>query len=57
MPYSIDADCGAEGFADRAVEDEVGDPVEAGWLAVDDNQGRAVVFGEFREAGRGVDHQ
>src|SRR5438874_7141814 len=30
---SIDADGGAEAFADRPVEDEVGDTVEAGRLA------------------------
>src|SRR5215831_8705816 len=54
---SADAYRGAEGFADRAIEHEVGDAVEARRLAVDDDEGGAIVFGEFREAGSRVDHQ
>ena len=56
-PGSVDADRRAEGLADRTVEEEVGDCVEAGWLAVDDYQGCAVVFRQFREGGRGINHQ
>jgi len=54
---SVDADGGAEGLADRTVQDEVGDCVEAGWLAVDDHQGRAVVFRQFRKGGCGINDQ
>jgi hypothetical protein len=54
---SVDADRCAESLADRTVEHEVGDCVEAGWLAVDDYQGRAVVFRQFREGGGGIDDQ
>ena len=53
----IDAYRGAEGFADRPIEDEVGDAVETRRLAIDDDEGGAIVFGEFRETGRRVDHQ
>jgi hypothetical protein len=54
---SVDADRRAEGLADRSVEDEVGDWVEAGWLAVYDYQCCAVVFRQFREGGGGINHQ
>jgi hypothetical protein len=54
---SVDADRRAEGLADRSVEDEVGDWVEAGWLAVYDYQCCAVVFRQFRERGGGINHQ
>src|SRR5271169_1073727 len=54
---SVDADCRAEGFADRTIEHEVGDCVQAGWLAVYDGEGRAVVFRQFREGGRGINDQ
>src|SRR6202008_1644058 len=35
---SVDAARRAEGLADRSVEDEVGDWVDASWLAVSENQ-------------------
>jgi len=54
---SVDADRCAQGFADRPVQDEVGDRVEAGRLAVDDNQGGAVAIGELRKAGRRIDDE
>jgi len=54
---SIDADRCAEGVADRTVEHEIGDRVEAGRLAVDDYQDGAVVFCHFREGGGGINHQ
>ena len=54
---SVDADRGAEGFADRPVQHEVGDRVEAGRLAVDDDQGGAVAIGELRKTGRRIDDE
>ena len=54
---SVDADGCAEGFADRPVQHEVGDRVEARRLAVDDDQGGAVALGELRKGGRRIDDE
>src|SRR5438094_4442958 len=48
---SVNADRGTQGLANPPVEDEVGDRVEAGRLAVYDREGRAVALRELRESG------
>src|SRR5271165_4464805 len=54
---SVDADYCPQGFADRPVEYEIGDRVEAGRLAVDDDQCGTVALGQFREPGRRIDDE
>jgi hypothetical protein len=54
---SIHADRGAEGVADRSVEHEIGDRIEAGRLAIDDHQDGAVALGELRKSGGRVHDQ
>src|SRR5277367_4548498 len=54
---SRDADRGAEGLADGAVEHEISEAVEPGRLAVNDDQRGAVALSQFRESGGGIDHE
>lgn len=54
---SVDADRLAEHGADLPVDDQVGDRVEVGRLAVDDREAGAVLPGQRRKSGRRVDHQ
>ena len=54
---SVDADRGTQGLPNRPVEDEVGDRVESGRLAVYDRESRTVALREFREGGGRIDDQ
>ena len=54
---SLDADGGTHRLADRAVEHEVGDPVDIGLLAIDNHEPRAVVLREGGKACRRVNHE
>jgi hypothetical protein len=53
----LDAGGRTKGFADSTVQDEIGDRIERGGLAVDDDEGGAIALGQFGKARGGIDDE